>query len=170
MDWNKVTKSAFDAYRKVQRSGHYNMFTDGKDAANSAGLSTDVYEAILFNYSELEKKFGPYKPSPLQEIKIYRPSKANPEPARKIEDVRDTYWCIFESKPNSPEARLRDWKLRTCLCSSEEQANEVLASFMEQASGKYVATRKERIEWKLVKLSTEVLCHKAMENRAEVAS
>lgn len=169
MDWNKVTKPEFNAYRKVQRSSRFNMFTESKYAAHSAGLSMDVYMAIIYNYSELEKKFGVYKPKPLQEIKIHRPSKACPEPARKIEDVHDAYWCIFESKPNSPEARLRDWKLRTSLCSSEEQANEVLASFMEQASGKYVATHKERIEWKLVKLNAEVLCHKAMENRVEVA-
>lgn len=169
MDWSKVTKSEFDAYRKVQHSGYYNAFTEGKYAANAAGISMDVYEVILFNYSKLENKFGPYRPEPLKEIKIQRPSKMNPEPARKIEDVHDAYWCIFESKPNSPEARLRDWRLRTTLCGSEQEANDVLTNLMEQVSGKYCVTRKERIEWKLVKLSTEVLCHKAMENRVEVA-
>lgn len=167
-DFNQITESEFNAYRKVQHCGRFNMATECNDAALAAGLCIDTYMSIIFNYSELEKKFGAYRAEPAQTVKICRPSKANPEPQRPVREIQSAYWVVFNRKPNSPEARLRDWRLCSSLCETRGIANDLVKSLMEQASGKYGATRKERQEWKLVKLTTETLLHRAMENRKEV--
>ena len=52
---NEITKEEFQAYKKVQDSGMYNMFTP--DAARAAGLDKETFLVIIKNYSELKEKF-----------------------------------------------------------------------------------------------------------------
>ena len=58
----KLTKTHFEKYVKVQEGSRYNMFTESRAAAASAGLSDDDYWGVLENYDALEKKF--HKPTP----------------------------------------------------------------------------------------------------------
>ena len=51
----EINKEMFDAYKKVQNSGVYNMFTP--DAVLATGLDKETYFKIIENYEELSKKY-----------------------------------------------------------------------------------------------------------------
>ena len=51
----KVTKEQFKAYRRVQKSGQFNMFTP--DAILSTGLDKETYFDIIKNYSDYKEKY-----------------------------------------------------------------------------------------------------------------
>ena len=51
----KATKQQFQAYRRVQNSGQFNMFTP--DAILSTGLDKTTYFDIIKNYSEYKKEY-----------------------------------------------------------------------------------------------------------------
>ena len=51
----KASKEQFKAYRRVQDSGDYNMFTT--DAISSTGLDKETYFDIIENYSEYKKQY-----------------------------------------------------------------------------------------------------------------
>ena len=50
-----ITRSEWEAYRRVQKTGFYNMLSP--DAVRSSGLDKDTYFAILKNYELYEEKF-----------------------------------------------------------------------------------------------------------------
>ena len=52
---NDITKEDWEAYRTVQDSGLYNMFSP--DAIRESGLDKDTYMTIVKNYSALEEKY-----------------------------------------------------------------------------------------------------------------
>jgi len=52
---NEITKDEWNAYREVQDSGMYNMFSP--EAIRESGLDKETYLVIVTNYSELEEKF-----------------------------------------------------------------------------------------------------------------
>lgn len=54
---DNITKEEFLAYEAVRVKGNWNMFTEARFAAAEAGLSFEKYAEILFNYSELRKKY-----------------------------------------------------------------------------------------------------------------
>ena len=47
----------FEAFKKVQRTGLYNML-DSK-AVRATGLTVEQYEFVIHNYEELEKEAEP---------------------------------------------------------------------------------------------------------------
>ena len=51
----KATKKQFKAYRRVQNSGAFNMFTP--DAILSTGLDEETYFDIIEHYSEYKKEY-----------------------------------------------------------------------------------------------------------------
>ena len=51
----KASKEQFQAYRRVQDSGAYNMFTP--DAILSTGLDKETYFDIIEHYSEYKKQY-----------------------------------------------------------------------------------------------------------------
>jgi len=51
----KASKEQYEAYRRVQDSGDYNMFTP--DAILSTGLDKETYFDIIENYSEYKKQY-----------------------------------------------------------------------------------------------------------------
>ena len=51
----KASKEQFKAYRRVQKSGDFNMFTP--DAILSTGLDKETYFDIIENYSEYKKEY-----------------------------------------------------------------------------------------------------------------
>ena len=51
----KASKEQFKAYRRVQDSGDFNMFTP--DAILSTGLDKETYFDIIKNYSEYKKEY-----------------------------------------------------------------------------------------------------------------
>jgi len=51
----KATKEQFKAYRRVQNSGAFNMFTP--DAILSTGLDKETYFDIIEHYSEYKKEY-----------------------------------------------------------------------------------------------------------------
>ena len=51
----KATKEDFQAYRKVQKGGEYNMFTP--DAILSTGLDKETYFDIIKNYNKYEEEY-----------------------------------------------------------------------------------------------------------------
>ncbi len=56
---SKVTKELFDAYRKVQLTGKYNMFMNGNKVMKLIGCNDrDTYMDILWNYKDHMKRFG----------------------------------------------------------------------------------------------------------------
>ena len=50
-----ITKSDWEAYRRVQNDGMYNM--SSPEAVRASGLDKDVYFQIIEQYDELEEKF-----------------------------------------------------------------------------------------------------------------
>lgn len=60
-DMMKITKAQFNRYRKVQKSGKYNMMAESMNARYEANLERDQYFTIIKNYSALAEKYGPYK-------------------------------------------------------------------------------------------------------------
>lgn len=52
----EITKQQFEKFVKLQQSGSINM-TDIVTGSKLIRESEDVYEEILFNYTELKKKF-----------------------------------------------------------------------------------------------------------------
>ena len=50
-----ITRYEWEAYRRVQDSGLYNMFSP--DAIRDSGLDRDTYLAIMDNYEALYEKF-----------------------------------------------------------------------------------------------------------------
>ena len=50
-----ITRSEWEAYRRVQDSGLYNMFSP--DAIRDSGLDKNTYLAIMDNYDALYEKF-----------------------------------------------------------------------------------------------------------------
>ena len=53
---SEVTKEEFEAYKRVQVSGMYNMYTP--EAIRETGLDKDTYFNVIKNYSELNKKYS----------------------------------------------------------------------------------------------------------------
>ena len=51
-----ITRSDWEAYRRVQSVGLYNMLSP--DAVRLSGLDRDTYFEIVKNYKKYEKKFG----------------------------------------------------------------------------------------------------------------
>ena len=51
----KATKEQFKAYRRVQDSGAFNMFTP--DAILSTGLDKETYFDIIKHYAEYREKY-----------------------------------------------------------------------------------------------------------------
>ena len=51
----KASKEQFQAYRRVQDSGAYNMFTP--DAILSTGLDKETYFEIVKHYSDYKKEY-----------------------------------------------------------------------------------------------------------------
>ena len=51
----KASKEQFKAYRRVQNSGDYNMFTP--DAILSTGLDKETYFDIIKHYAEYREKY-----------------------------------------------------------------------------------------------------------------
>ena len=51
----KATKEQFKAYRRVQKSGQFNMFTP--DAILSTGLDKTTYFDIVKNYSDYKEQY-----------------------------------------------------------------------------------------------------------------
>ena len=51
----KVTKDQFKAYKRVQNSGAYNMFSP--DAILSTGLDKTTYFDIIENYDKYEEEY-----------------------------------------------------------------------------------------------------------------
>ena len=51
-----ITKSDWLAYRRVQKTGFYNMLSP--DAVRSSGLDKNTYFEIVKNYEKYEEKFG----------------------------------------------------------------------------------------------------------------
>lgn len=56
--WQQVTKDQFDAYRRVQADGKFNMAMEACAAQQEAGLEPGTYWTIVRNYSKLSTKFG----------------------------------------------------------------------------------------------------------------
>tara|TARA_Y100001938_G_scaffold11802_1_gene14659 strand:+ start:1188 stop:1361 length:174 start_codon:yes stop_codon:yes gene_type:complete len=52
---SQVTKEQFKAYKKVQNSGRYNMFTP--DAMLATGLDKTTYFEIIDKYSKYKEQF-----------------------------------------------------------------------------------------------------------------
>ena len=50
-----ITRSDWEAYREVQNSGLYNMFTP--DAIRASGLDKATYLEIVKNYDKYKEKF-----------------------------------------------------------------------------------------------------------------
>ena len=55
------TREQFEAYVKVQRSGHWNMLMNAEEAAREAGLDLDTYFEVIKNYSKLAAEFKVWK-------------------------------------------------------------------------------------------------------------
>ena len=51
----KASKEDFKAYRRVQNSGDFNMFTP--DAILSTGLDKETYFDIIKHYSDYKKEY-----------------------------------------------------------------------------------------------------------------
>ena len=51
----KASKEQFKAYRRVQKSGDFNMFTP--DAILSTGLYKETYFDIVKNYSDYKEQY-----------------------------------------------------------------------------------------------------------------
>ena len=54
----QITRKDFLKYKRVRKSGKYNMFMDAKDVMGETGLSKDQYFKILQEYSKLDKEWG----------------------------------------------------------------------------------------------------------------
>ena len=54
----QITRKDFLEYKKVQKSGKYNMFMDARDVMDETGLNKDKYFKILQEYSKLDKEWG----------------------------------------------------------------------------------------------------------------
>ena len=52
---SQVTKEQFQAYKKVQTSGNYNMFTP--DAIMATGLDKTTYFEIIDKYDKYSEQF-----------------------------------------------------------------------------------------------------------------
>jgi hypothetical protein len=52
-----VRKKDFAAYVKVQQAGRFNMITEARSAAASAGLPMPVYMSVIEHYDELAAKW-----------------------------------------------------------------------------------------------------------------
>lgn len=52
-----ITKAEFDAYRRVQFRGRYNMVMEASAAMRSARLDHGTYWFIVNNYEALQKAF-----------------------------------------------------------------------------------------------------------------
>ena len=53
---DNITKEQFDKFVRLQKSGAINM-TDIVNGSSLIKESEDVYETIMFNYSELKQKY-----------------------------------------------------------------------------------------------------------------
>lgn len=60
-DIEELTEADFRAYEQVRAGGRWNMVTDASSAMRDAGLGEAAYWGVLWNYSELAKKFGKAK-------------------------------------------------------------------------------------------------------------
>jgi len=58
-----ITKKEFQAYEDIRKSGHWNMLTNGRDAADEAGLYLDRYFEVLKNYDACTKKWPSVRPT-----------------------------------------------------------------------------------------------------------
>ena len=51
-----VSKKEFEAYKRVQRGGRWNMFS--REAQLATGLDKETYMLVIKNYKELAEKWG----------------------------------------------------------------------------------------------------------------
>ena len=54
----QITKEDFLEYKKVQKSGKYNMFMDAKAVMDEIDLTKEQYFKILQEYSKLDEAWG----------------------------------------------------------------------------------------------------------------
>lgn len=55
------TKEQFEAYKRVQKSGRYNMVMDATSARLEAGLDEATYWQIISSYAMLEAEYSEVK-------------------------------------------------------------------------------------------------------------
>ena len=53
-----VTREEWEAYKRVQNSGRYNMVMEAHKAMRSAKLDSETYWSIVNNYEKLEELYG----------------------------------------------------------------------------------------------------------------
>ena len=53
-----VTREEWEAYKRAQNSGRYNMVMEAQKAMRSAKLDSETYWSIINNYEKLEKLYG----------------------------------------------------------------------------------------------------------------
>ena len=56
-NWEKITKTQYDAYNRVRDGGRFNMVMEATQARMSAGLDEVSYWTIISHYRELMEKF-----------------------------------------------------------------------------------------------------------------
>ena len=66
----KASKEQFKAYRRVQNSGDFNLFTP--DAILSTGLDKETYFDIIKNYSDYKEEYETDKETIQRPVKIHR--------------------------------------------------------------------------------------------------
>ena len=54
----QITRKDFLEYKKVQKSGKYNMFMDARDVMDEIDLTKEQYFKILKEYRKLDKEWG----------------------------------------------------------------------------------------------------------------
>ena len=54
----QITREDFLEYKKVQKSGKYNMFMDARDVMDEIDLTKEQYFKILKEYRKLDKEWG----------------------------------------------------------------------------------------------------------------
>ena len=52
---DSVTREEWEAYKRVQESGRYNMVMEASKAMRSAKLDSETYWTIINNYAKLQK-------------------------------------------------------------------------------------------------------------------
>lgn len=55
---DSVSRKEWEAYKRVQESGRYNMITEADAALRSANLDWATYLTIINNYEKLKELYG----------------------------------------------------------------------------------------------------------------
>ena len=55
---DSVSRKEWEAYKRVQESGRYNMITEADKALRSANLDWATYLTIINNYEKLKAIYG----------------------------------------------------------------------------------------------------------------